>query len=128
MVSKSTLLVSLTGIRSGKTIQTPINYIRIGDGLYATSSRNRTWWRNLRGGQPCTIWLEGKATPVIGTAIEEPGEVEPVLAQFMLASPTVAKYLGVQISPSGEIDPQGLALVASKQVMIRFDLHSRDSA
>lgn len=67
IISKSTLLIAMTGHKSGHEITLPVNYFQAGDILYITSVRGRTWWRNLRGSQPVRVWLrgrliEGKAT------------------------------------------------------------------
>jgi hypothetical protein len=124
MMSRSTLLVSVHGRKTGKLIQTPVNYLRMDGSLYTTSSRNRTWWRNLREGKDCTLWLEGKEVSAHGTSIETPAEVQPLLVRYLQVSPESAKFLGVQISPDGVIDPHGLESAAQQRVLIRFDLNS----
>ncbi len=45
-------------------ISTPVNYVRDsardGDTLLITSKADRTWWKNLRGGAPVTLFMNGK--------------------------------------------------------------------
>ena len=55
MFSKSILLITVTGRKSGKKYTTPVNYLRRGDELTIISLHTRTWWRNLRGGREVTI-------------------------------------------------------------------------
>jgi hypothetical protein len=50
LISKSTMLITYTGHKSGKLYTIPVNYVRDEDVLSVTSYRHRTWWRNLRGG------------------------------------------------------------------------------
>ncbi|MBK6434209.1 nitroreductase/quinone reductase family protein [Candidatus Amarolinea dominans] len=47
LLSSNTLLITMTGRKTGLLITTPVNYVRDGDRLWVISSRDRTWWRNL---------------------------------------------------------------------------------
>ena len=49
MVSKNMMLMTYTGRKSGKIYTTPMNYLAIGEAFYTISTRERRWWRNLRG-------------------------------------------------------------------------------
>ena len=120
MMSKSTMLISVTGLKTGKTIQTPVNYLRLDDNLYTTSAKTRTWWRNLRGGKPCKLWLQGKEVSAQGTVLETPVEVEPILARYLQASPESGRFLGVTVSADGKIDSVELAKAAAERIIIRF--------
>ena len=60
VVSRSTMLVTVTGRRSGQTYTTPVNYVREGDTVTVFSWRDRTWWRNLRGGASVMLRLRGR--------------------------------------------------------------------
>ncbi|MBI5053342.1 MAG: nitroreductase family deazaflavin-dependent oxidoreductase [Chloroflexi bacterium] len=59
-VSKSILLISFTGRKSGKPYSTPINYAMEGDTITLISKRSRTWWKNLQGGAPVTVIVRGQ--------------------------------------------------------------------
>src|SRR5687768_11208467 len=71
-ISKSTLLLAITGHKSGHEITLPINYFQYGDTLYITSPRSRKWWRNLRGGAPVLVRLEGREVDGTAMVVEEP--------------------------------------------------------
>lgn len=60
MLSGNTLLITFTGRKTGKRYTTPINFYREGEYLWAVSSRDRTWWRNLQGGAPVDLLLKRK--------------------------------------------------------------------
>lgn len=60
LLSGNTLALTYTGRKSGRTYTTPVNYVRDGDRLWATSYRTRTWWRNLRNGVPVSLRLQGR--------------------------------------------------------------------
>ena len=60
LISKSILLISFTGRKSGKPYSTPINYVREGDTITLIGKRSRAWWKNLQGGAPVTVLVQGK--------------------------------------------------------------------
>ncbi len=65
LFSKSTMVITVTGRKSGKTYAVPVNYIRDGNVLSVLSRPERTWWRNLRAqspgeGVPVKVLVEGK--------------------------------------------------------------------
>jgi len=63
LISRDTLLVEFIGAKSGKTFSTPVNYVRQGNPLFFTSRTDRTWWKNLRGGIPVRVWVQGRSSP-----------------------------------------------------------------
>jgi hypothetical protein len=121
LASGSTLLVSVTGRKTGKTITTPVNYIRMDDGYYTLSSRDRIWWRNLRGDNGCCIlWLKGIETPSSGNVYETTAEVVDALRKYIQASPFAAGYLKVRRDASGTLNDEDLMKAAESRVVIRF--------
>ena len=60
LVSRRVVLITVSGRRSGRLYTTPVNYVRDGDIITVISRRNRTWWRNLRGGAQVTVRVRGK--------------------------------------------------------------------
>ena len=73
--SHEVLLITVIGRKTGKQYTTPVNYVRDGDVLSVLSHVHRTWWRNLRGGAPVKIVLQGKTIKTMATAYEDPKEV-----------------------------------------------------
>src|SRR4030042_5724542 len=72
MLSGNMMVLNYTGRKSGKAYHLPVSYIRLGEILLTISYKRRTWWRNLRGGAPVTIRLQGK--DVNGRAVGVEGE------------------------------------------------------
>ena len=52
-----TMLLTVTGRKTGRKITLPVNYDRDGDDLWILSSRDRTWWRNLLHGGAVEVRL-----------------------------------------------------------------------
>lgn len=71
MFSRSLLLMTVTGRRSGRLLTFPVQYVVRGDDLLVASRSNRRWWRNLEGGAPVTVLLRGKTRE--GFAAIQPG-------------------------------------------------------
>ncbi|MFN8497570.1 MAG: nitroreductase/quinone reductase family protein [Anaerolineae bacterium] len=76
------LLITVTGRKSGAQYTLPVNYTRSGDVITILSRRERTWWRNLCGGAPVTLRLDGQDVKGHGTAIEDEAEVATALEVY----------------------------------------------
>lgn len=122
LLSGSTLALTYTGRKSGKTYTTPVNYVRAGDRLLTTSSRDRLWWRNLRGGAPVWLRLQGREVKALGQAIEDEAAVSEALFAYLAQKPGLAKYFEVALDTGGLPDRDDVARTAKARVMIQFRL------
>jgi deazaflavin-dependent oxidoreductase (nitroreductase family) len=84
LVSKQVMLLTYTGRKTGKRYTIPVGYARDGDTLVVFSSRS--WWRNLRGGAPVEVRLQGRRYTGTAVPIEGPEEVMAQVEQ------TIARY------------------------------------
>jgi deazaflavin-dependent oxidoreductase (nitroreductase family) len=94
MVSKSILLITFTGRRTGKTYTTPVSYSQQGDQV--TIFTHADWWKNLRSGAPVTLRIQGReiqglAEPVV----EDKPAIAAKLAEHLREVPFDARYYGV---------------------------------
>jgi deazaflavin-dependent oxidoreductase (nitroreductase family) len=126
LLSRNFLLITVTGRQSGRAFTTPVNYARAGEALLISSSPDRTWWKNLRGGSPVALWLQGKDVNGTGRAIEDRTEVAQQLIRLLTAAPHYQHYLGVSLAPDGRpLDPAALSQAAQTRVIIEItDLHA----
>ncbi len=124
LVSGGLMLLGYTGRRSGKAYTTPVNYLELKDGLYILSTRERVWWRNLRGGAQVRLRLRGKETTARAQSIEDPEQVAAGLGRMLAKTPRLARYLNVRISPQGAPDVQDLAGLAREKVLVRAVLQT----
>ncbi|MDJ1420542.1 MAG: nitroreductase family deazaflavin-dependent oxidoreductase [Candidatus Methanoperedens sp.] len=120
LASKSTLLITFTGRKSGKSYTTPVNYVPDGDVLYIVSLRSRTWWRNLRGGAHVIVRLRGRSLEAEGDVIEDYESVEKELMKYLQKVPQYGRYFKVRLDPGGHPDPEDVARAAQDRVMIRL--------
>lgn len=121
-VSKNMMVIGYTGRRSGKCYETPVNYVRNGDDLLATSYLNRTWWRNLLGGAPVTVWLTGKRIQANAEAYSDPVNVTRYLQAYLEKVPQHARYFNVALDEHGRLDPAQVSQAAKERVIVRVRL------
>lgn len=122
LISGSVMLLRYTGRKSGKPYATPVNYLRDGDALTTVSSRDRTWWRNLRGGAPVTLLLQGKQTPARGEVIETDEGVAAALLLLLQRNPQYARFMNVSRDEAGGFNAGDLARAAAQRVVVHFQL------
>lgn len=122
MLSGSFMLITVTGSKTGKAITTPVNYAAEGNTLWVASFRQRSWWRNLRGGRAVILKLRGQEVRGTGRAIEEKPEVEQALREYLQRLPQNAKYFDVSLDEQGQLNPADLKRAAQDRVMVEISI------
>lgn len=122
MISRGVMLVTVTGCKSGRTISIPTNYLRDGNTLYVISWRERTWWKNLRGGANVWVLLAGNSVEGRGQVIEEEKAVAQSLFDYYRKIPQVAKYVQVGLDTAGKPILADCERAAQKMVVVKIDL------
>ena len=106
ILSGTTLLITVTGRKSGRSYTIPVNYVRDNGALATFSRRDRTWWRNLEGGATVSVRVRGQALQ---------GMARPVVH----SDETLARYR--RISP-GKTSHEQVSQLARNVVMILVEL------
>jgi deazaflavin-dependent oxidoreductase (nitroreductase family) len=122
MISKGMMLIMVTGRKSGKLISLPTNYLRDENTLWVISWRERTWWRNLRGGANVQVLLAGKNMEGYGQVLEEEKQVAQNLFDYCRKIPQYAKYFQIGLDAAGKPILADCERAAQKMVVIRIDL------
>ncbi len=126
LLSQSTMVMTYTGRRSGKVYSTPMNYLRTREAgaevLITTSYRQRTWWRNLRGGASVVVRVQGKDLRAQAEVFEDDPKVAEGLGRFLEMVPGWAKYYQVKLDPDGKPNAADVAEAAKTRVVIRTRL------
>ena len=119
VMSRSVMLLSYRGSKSGREYTTPISYVPDGEDLLVVASRDHTWWKNLRGGAPVRVRLRGRDLKGVGQAVE--GDAgERGLLRVLRAVPAYREHWEVELDESGRPkDPTDLARIARENALVR---------
>jgi deazaflavin-dependent oxidoreductase (nitroreductase family) len=121
MVSKTMLLITFTGRKSGKTYTTPVDYSQDGDQVTIFTHAN--WWKNLNGGSPVTLRMRGRDLQGIAEPVaEDKGAVAAGLMEHLRKVPSDAKYYGVTFDDQKNPRAEEVEKAAQSAVMIRVRL------
>jgi deazaflavin-dependent oxidoreductase (nitroreductase family) len=121
MLSKTILLISFTGRKSGKTYTTPVSYSQQGDQVYIFT--HAAWWKNLRNGASVALRLKGRelrgqAQPVA----EDKSAIAAGLSAHLRKVPSDARYYGVTFDDQGNPRAEEVAKAVQTVVMICIQL------
>ncbi len=126
LMSRNTVLISFEGRKTGKRYIVPVNFVRVvgedGDHLLITSERVRTWWRNLRGGSPVDLLLQGKNLKAMAHSLVEIQTVEDGLMTYFAHAPGSARYFNVGFDEGGRPLREDVVRVAQERVIIKVDI------
>ena len=121
MVSKTVLLITFTGRKSGKTYTTPVDYSQDGDQVNIFTHAD--WWKNLRGGAPVKLRIQGREIQGLAEPVaEDKGAVAAGLSQHLRKVPSDARYYGVTFDEQGNPRAEEVEKAAQTVVMIRTRL------
>jgi deazaflavin-dependent oxidoreductase (nitroreductase family) len=118
MMSGSTMLISVCGRKTGRTVTTPVNYYQDGNTLWILTSRDRTWWRNLRGGAPVHLQLRGKDVEGFAETLLDEESAATQIGEYVSHFPMSVRTLGIRMN-NGKPEPEDLARSARERLMVR---------
>lgn len=111
--SRNTLVLEVTGRRSGRRYRLPVSYVEDAGALLVFVDRagGKLWWRNLRGGAPVRVLLRGRwevrRAEVAGE--DDPPRLAESLARFAAAWPG---FIDLGLPPAERYSPEDLLPVA----------------
>lgn len=121
LVSKSILLITFTGRKSGKTYMTPVSYSQ--DNGQVTIFTHANWWKNLRGGAPVMLRVRGRELQGIAKPIADDKQVITTgLMEHLRMVPSDAKYYGVTFDDNKNPRVDEIEKAVQTVVMIRVQL------
>jgi len=119
MLSANTMIIYFKGQKSGKDYHIPVNYLRIDNTLMTVSSKQRTWWRNLRCGAAAMVLLKGKMLSAHACAFEDDANVAEGLKAFIKENPRMAGVFKVNVGADGQLEKESLQQAVSERVIVR---------
>jgi hypothetical protein len=122
LLSRNLMLISVTGRQSQRTYTVPVSYQQHDREVRIISERHDRWWRNVRGGAPVTLQLQGHKITGQAQVIEAAPEVLSQLSEQLRQSTTIAKMLNVKRDEHGQFKSEDLNRAAERSVVVRIDL------
>jgi hypothetical protein len=117
--SNSIMIIGFRGRKSGKSYETPVRYVRMGDSIRCYSSADTLWWRNLRGGAEVMLRVAGQDGRYFATVTEnDPEAVSSALTHYFSIYPQDAAYHDVKMRKDGTPDPAMLKTAAEHGIYV----------
>ncbi len=118
LLSNSMMLITVTGTKTGKEYTTPVGYYEQDGCLWVMTSRNRTWWRNLRSGAKVRLLFKRKPVAALAYAELDANFVEARMIEYLQHIPQAAPRLGVRVQ-AGIADATDVARVSRDRLFVK---------
>lgn len=105
-LSANLMLISYTGVKSGRAYLQPVSYARDGETLLTPGGGR--WTLNLKEGREVALRLRGHDVPARADLISDPAEVERLLGVIAVGNPRAMRYIPIPRRPDGRLDPDVL--------------------
>jgi hypothetical protein len=117
--SKSLMLITFKGRKSGRLFTTPVRYVRVGDSVRCFTSAENLWWRNLRGGAAVSLRLQGRELAYWAAPIENnPTAVREALTHYLGLYPQDAAYHEIRLNSDKSLVPEDLDRATQHAVVV----------
>lgn len=117
--SGSLLLITFTGLKSGRHFTTPVRYVCVGETVKCFTSKENLWWRNLRGGADVVLRLKGQDRRYHATAIEnDPDRVREALVYYLGIFPQDAAYHDIRLNRDKSLVSEDLERASGNAIVV----------
>lgn len=119
LASKSLMVVTFWGRKSGKQYSTPVRYLRVDNTIVSFSSDDTAWWRNLRDGAKANLLVESESIECTTTVIEhDDAKVREWLEYYFTQFPQDAAYHDVKLLADGSADEKTMAVAVEHAIVM----------
>ncbi|MFK7733913.1 MAG: nitroreductase/quinone reductase family protein [Pseudomonadales bacterium] len=119
LASKSLMVVTFWGRKSGKQYSTPVRYLRYEETIVSFSSDDTAWWRNLREGAKASLLVQGSRIDCTTTVIEHDAEkVREWLDYYFKQFPQDMAYHDVKLKADGLVDEATMAVAVEHAIVM----------
>jgi deazaflavin-dependent oxidoreductase (nitroreductase family) len=119
MFSGNTMIIHYIGRKSGKAYHLPVSYLRVNGTLLTVGYKQRTWWRNLRGGTDVKVLLNGNMVPARAQVVEDDQGVVVGLKEIIGDNPGTARMIGIKLDANNQPEPESLQQAARWRAIVR---------
>lgn len=121
------LLLTYTGLKSGRTFTLPLQYMQDGSRVYVIpgNAGSKTWWRNLRRSAAVQLVLQGRRLGGRADLLQGPADTPAIahaLELYLKRFPAAARLHHVGYTAGGDLDPQDLRQAAASTLLVCISL------
>jgi deazaflavin-dependent oxidoreductase (nitroreductase family) len=125
MMSKSLMLITYTGQKSGKEYTLPVMYLEDAPNIYVMPGmpEKKVWWHNIHTKTPVVLTVRGKRLPSRATVLKPESELKViarVLGLFIQRNPPIASLFNIHRMPDGTLNPEDLNRAAGTTLIIQI--------
>lgn len=121
LADKQTMVITVTGRKSGRRYTFPVSYVRDGETLLIISQRDHTWWKNLQNDAPATVLLQSHTLQVRGETFTDTELAAKILLHILQLVPAYQRLLHVRLDAAGQPEhPEALTHLAQDHVVVRM--------
>ena len=121
LVSKTVLLISFTGCKSGNTYTTPVSYSQFGN--HVTIFTHAPWWKNLCDNKSVRLRMRGKEFQGIANSVADDKQaIATALINHLRHVPGDAKWYGVTHDDFGDLSVEDVEIAVKTVVMVPITL------
>ena len=124
IASRSVMLITFTGRKTGQRYTTPISYRR--EGNKVTAFTGAKWSRNLVGGAPVTLNIKNKDYQGTADVVQDKEAVAAGLRSFLNQVRSDARFYQVKFDDDGQPNWQDVQQAAQRCVMLQVQLNGAD--
>ena len=119
LLSNGTMLITVTGRKTGKKYTTPVGYYQQDGYLWILTSRDRQWWRNVKNGAEVSLLLKKKPVQGFAEAELEAQAVEARMFEYIKHVPMAAKPLGIRME-NNTANAEDIARTARDRLFVKI--------
>ena len=97
-------------------ISTPVSYIRQGTEVRVLT--RSTWWKNVTGGKPVSLRIQGKDYQGTANVIDDPQAVSQHMQTVLQQQPMNARFFKVTFQQNGSPNPDEVAEAAKTAKLV----------
>ena len=117
--SKSLMLITFKGRKSGKSFTTPVRYKQDNDVIRCFSVSQNQWWRNFRDGAEVVLRVKGKDSSYKAIAIEnQPEEIKKWLVIYLGKFPQDAAYQDIKLNKDKTLVEEDLERATHNAIVV----------
>jgi deazaflavin-dependent oxidoreductase (nitroreductase family) len=121
LLSNGTMLITVTGRKTGKKYTTPVGYYQQDGYLWILTSRDRQWWRNVKNGAKVSLLLKRKPVQGFAEAELDAQAVEARMFEYIKHVPMAVKPLGIRME-NNTANAEDVARAARDRLFVKIKI------